>query len=138
MRPGGAAALVLVKDAHALGQVQRPLQPVRPVQRRRPPQPVDGEDLLRDRDETLCRHLLTDDRHWEEGSQIIRTDRLVGTRMEDGGRWLRQVGRQVVPGRRNGLLRQESEFAPASPHSFKFSLRPAPVPAIHCARRDGL
>ena len=52
VRAGGRDALVLVVDPRR--RAERLLQPVRPVQRRRPPQPVDVEHLVGDVDVPLA------------------------------------------------------------------------------------
>ena len=92
---GRADALVLVEDArlrpHGL------FEPARPVERRRTPEAVHVEDLLRDRDLRLLADLLQDQRHREERREVVRPDRLAGARMQHGLRRVRHVGDDVVP-----------------------------------------
>ena len=92
---GRADALVLVEDArlrsHSL------LEPARPVERRGTPEAVHVEDLLGDLDLRLLAYLLHDQRHREEGREVVRPDRLAGARMQHGLRRVRHVGDDVVP-----------------------------------------
>ena len=78
--PGRADALVLVEDPRA--RPDRALEPVRAVERRRAPEPVEVEHLLRDRDLGLLADLLQDQRHREERRQVVGADRLA--RCPDG------------------------------------------------------
>ena len=71
---GRADALVLVEDPRP--RPDRLLEPARPVERRRPPEAVDVEHLLRDRDLRLLAHLLQDQLHREERREVVRPDRL--------------------------------------------------------------
>ena len=105
VRPGRRDALVLVVDPGR--RAERLLQPVRPVQRRRPPQPVDVEHLRRDVDVPVLRHLLQDQIHREQRGQVVRADRLAGARMQHRRRWRRQVVQHVVPAGRELVLRQQ-------------------------------
>ena len=100
--PRRADALVLVEDPRA--RADRLLQPLRAIERRRPPQPPDVEHLLGDRDLGLLAHLLLDERHREERRQIVRPDRLAGARVQHGLRRVRHVGADVVPARRQPVL----------------------------------
>ncbi len=102
---GRAGALVLVVDPGR--GAEGPLQAVRPVQRRRPPQPVDVEDLVGDRDVAVGGDLLRDEVHREQRRQVVGTDRLVGPRVQRRGRRLGQVGDDVVPGGRHLVVAQQ-------------------------------
>src|SRR6516225_10371087 len=53
------------------GRIERPLQPARPIERRWPPLTVDFADWFGDLDHALGRHLLLDQRHWEQGLEIL-------------------------------------------------------------------
>src|SRR5205807_7796250 len=66
--PRRADALVFVEDAGA--GADRLLEPVRPEKRRRPPEAVDVEDFLRDRDLGVLGDLLPDELHREERRKI--------------------------------------------------------------------
>ena len=104
---GGADPLVLVVDPRR--RIERPLQAVRPEQRARPPLAVDVEDRSGDVDEPVRRDLLEDEVHREQRGEVVGARRLQGARMQ-GGRWrARQVGHEVVPGRRH-LRFVEDEF----------------------------
>ena len=95
VRAGRAAALVLVVDPRRGAQVL--LQPPGPEQRGGPPQPVDVQHRLRDRDVPFRRDLLLDQRHREQRGEGVRADRLVGARVQRRGRGRGQVGDDVVP-----------------------------------------
>src|SRR4029078_6503721 len=97
-------ALVLVEDPRGL--IGRLLEPSRAVERRRAPLPVDGPDLLRDRDARLGGDLLEDHLHREERREVVGADGLAPARMEDRCRRLREVGGDVVPGLRQLALAQ--------------------------------
>ena len=99
---GRAHALVLVVDPGR--GIERPLQPPRPVQRARPPLPVDFAHRPGDLDLALGADLLQDERHRKQRRQIVRSHRLAGARMQHRRRWLRQVRHQIVPVLRNVLL----------------------------------
>jgi hypothetical protein len=105
VRSRRAHALVLVVDPR--GRPQRLLQPVCPVQRRRPPQPVDLLDRRRNLDVPLLRHLLADERHREERGEVVRPDRLVRRGVQRRRRRRGQVGHEVVPPRRHRCLVQQ-------------------------------
>ena len=69
-----------------------PTAPPRPVARRRagaeegrgPPELVDLPHLVRDLDVALGTHLLLDERHREEGREVVRPDRLACARVQHG------------------------------------------------------
>ena len=95
-------ALVLVVDARR--SLERAFETASTVERRRPPLAIDRAHLLRDRDEPVRRDLLQDDLHREERREVVRSDRLSGTRMEHGRRRCREIGGDVVPGLRQPVL----------------------------------
>ena len=95
VRPGRRHALVLVVDPRR--GVQRLLQPVRPVQRGGPPQPVDVEHLVRDVDEGVGGHFLADQLHREQRREVLRAHRLARARVQRRGRRRGQVRDHVVP-----------------------------------------
>ncbi len=105
VRAGRRDALVLVVDPR--GGVERLLQPVRPVERAGPPQPVDVEHLLGDVDVLLGGDLLEDQVHREQRGQVVRADRLSGARVQHRRRRRRQVVQHVVPAGRHLALREE-------------------------------
>ena len=86
----GAHALVLVEDLRR--RLERLLEPVGAVERRRAPQPVDVAHGLRDLDPALLRDLLLDEGHGEERRQVGRADRLLRARVQHG-RQRRTAGR---------------------------------------------
>ena len=92
---GWADALVLVEDAGL--RSRRLLEPARPIERRRAPEAVHVQDLFRNRDLRFLADLLKDQRHREEGRQVVRPDRFAGTRMQHRLRRGRHVGDNVVP-----------------------------------------
>ena len=92
---GRADALVLVEDARLRSDGL--FEPARPVERCRAPEAVHVEDLLRNRDLRLLADLLLDQRHREEGREVVRPDRLSGARVQHGLRRARHVGDDVVP-----------------------------------------
>jgi hypothetical protein len=101
-----ADALVLVEDPEL--RSDRLLEPVCPVERRRSPEAVQVEDLLRNRDLGFLADLLHDQRHREEWREVVRPDRLAGARMQHGLRRVRHVGGDVVPAPRElRLIEQE-------------------------------
>ena len=51
---------------------QRFFQPFRPAERRRPPEFVNGQYFFRNVDPALLAHLLLDQPHGEDGSQVLR------------------------------------------------------------------
>ena len=102
---GGAHAFVLVVDPG--GGIEQALEPARPVERRRAPQAVDVAHLVGDRDPRLPADLLRDQRHREQGCQVVRADRLQGSRMQRRGRGLGQVRREVVPFGRDPVLGED-------------------------------
>jgi hypothetical protein len=79
-----------------------PSQPVRAVQRRGPPQPVDVEGSGGCR-RTLGRDLLLDEVHREQREQVVRPDRLPGARVQRRRR-RGQVVQDVVPAGRHLVL----------------------------------
>ena len=99
---GRRDALVLVVDPGR--RPERGLEPVRPVERRGPPQPVDVEHLGRDVDVLVGRHLLRDEVHREQGGEVLGADGLHGAGMEVRRRRGRQVVADVVPAGRHLAL----------------------------------
>src|SRR5205814_3863925 len=71
---GRTDALVLVEDARP--RADRPLEAACAVERRRPPERVEVEDLLRDRDLRVLADLLHDQLHREERREVVGADRL--------------------------------------------------------------
>src|SRR6516225_6266585 len=92
---GGAHPFVFVIDLG--GGIERPLQPARPIERRRSPLTVDFADRLGDFDRALGRYLLLDQRHWKQRFEILWSDGLQGPRMKHGLGRTRQIGDDVVP-----------------------------------------
>ncbi len=95
VRPGRGHALVLVVNPRR--GVQRLFQPVRPVQRGGPPQPVDVEHVGRDVDVGVGGHFLPDELHREQRREVLRAHRLERPRVQRRGRRRGQVGDHVVP-----------------------------------------
>ncbi len=95
VRAGRAAALVLVVDPGRRAEFL--LEPARAVQRSWPPEPVDVEDILGNRDVPVRRHLLRDQRGREQRRQVVGAHRLAGTGMQRRRRRRRQVSNDVVP-----------------------------------------
>jgi len=102
---GGTGALVLVVDVR--GGPQGALQPVGPVQRCGPPEPVDVPDGLGDLDLPLGGDLLLDDLQREEWCQVVRADGLLGGGVNDRRQRQRQIRQNVVPGLRQIPLLQD-------------------------------
>ena len=109
VRAGGRDALVLVVDAGR--GAERLLEPVGPVQRGGPPQPVDVLHLLRDVDVLLGAHLLRDEVHREDRGEVVRADRLPGARVQRRRGRSRQVVEDVVPARRHLVLVEQDLVA---------------------------
>ena len=112
---GRARALVLVEDPRP--RPDRLLEPVRAVERRRAPEAVEVEHLLRDRDLRLLADLLEDQLHREERRQVVRPDRLPRPRMEDRQHRVGHVGADVVPvPRKRGFVEQELRLRHRAEH----------------------
>ena len=92
---GRADALVLVEDARA--GADRLLEPPRTEERRRAPEGVELQHLLRNRDLGVLAHLLSDELHRKERREIVRPDRLPGPRVQHRPRGRRHVSADVVP-----------------------------------------
>ena len=125
-----AHAFVLVVD---LGRrIERLLQTPRPVQRRRPPLAVDIAYRVRNLDLAIGAHLLADQRHREQGRQVVGTDRLFGARVQHRRRRARQVGDDVVPGFGHAILAKQvfQGFAHVAP-----PLADAPFSSGHANKR---
>ncbi len=106
VRAGRRDAFVLVVDVRR--GAERLLEPVRPVQRRRPPQPVDVEHLAGDVDVALRRDLLEDEVHREQRGEVVGAGRLQRAGVQGRRRRARQVGDDVVPLRRHlGLVQHD-------------------------------
>ena len=103
--PGGRDALPLVVDAR--GRPERLLQAMGPVEGRRPPEPVDVPHGLGDVDPPLLAHLLLDDLHREQRSEILRADGLERARVDHRRERRGQVRLDVVPAARQVLLVQQ-------------------------------
>ena len=135
---GRTDALVLVEDPRA--GADRRLQPVRTEERRRAPEAVDLEDILRDLDLRLFAHLLADQLEREERREVVRPDRLAGTRMQHRLRRTRQIGADVVPAARKlALVEQELRSALRAnarlPHALRIEPRPRRC-RPECGRED--
>src|SRR5439155_5581787 len=92
---GRAAPLILVVDP--CGRLELPLQPGRPHQRGRPPEPECLLNRLRDVDIAFLGHLLLDQLHREERRQVLRTNGLLGGGMQRRAPGKRKIGLDVVP-----------------------------------------
>src|SRR3990170_709304 len=99
---GRAHALVLVVDARR--RAERLLEPPRAVERRRPPQAVEGAHGLGDLDPALLADLLLDQLHREQRRQVLGPDRLAGAGVQRRRQGGLEVGLDVVPLRRDVLL----------------------------------
>ena len=99
VRSGRRDRLVLVVDAGR--RTERPLEPLGPDERRRPPQAQDVEHLAGHVDPRLGRDLLADERHREQRRQVVRADRLPGPRVEGRLQRFGQVRGHVEPRRRD-------------------------------------
>ncbi len=97
VRARRADALVLVVDVRR--SPQGLLEPPRPEQGSRPPRAVHVDDLSRNVDVGLGRHLLFDESHRKQRSEVIRGRRLHRPRVEGRRRRRRQIRRHVVPAR---------------------------------------
>ena len=117
--------LVLVVDLRR--RSERLLQPVRAVQRRRPPQPVHVEHLAGDVDVPFRRHLLEDEVHREERREIVGPTgcRVPGCSGGGGG-----LGRSATRLYHCVGIRDSSSRilvgTSGTPHSFSRSQRRAP------------
>jgi hypothetical protein len=80
---------------------------VRAVERRRPPEAVDVEDFLRDRDLGVLGDLLADELHREERREVVRPDGLPGAGVEHRLGRRGHVGADVVPAPRQLRLVEE-------------------------------
>ena len=128
--PGRADALVLVEDPRPRARGR--LEPVRAVERRRAPEAVDVEHLVRDRDLRLLADLLQDQLHREERREVVRPDRLPGARMQDRLHRVRHVGADVVPAPRElGLGQQVLGLRHA--RSIVRPPRPPTTPTVRCS-----
>ena len=99
---GRADAFVLVEDPRTRPQLL--LEPVRAVERRRPPEAIDVANRIRDRHLGVLRDLLEDQLHREERRQVVRADRLSRPRVQNRLRPVRHVGGDVVPALRDRAL----------------------------------
>src|SRR6266478_5921 len=99
---GRAHALVLVVDVRR--RAEGLLEAARAIERRRPPQPIDVTDLVRDLDPALLADLLLDQLHRKQRRQILRPDRVLRPGVEHRRRRRLEVGLDVVPLRRDVLL----------------------------------
>ena len=102
---GRADALVLVVDPRRRAEVL--LQPAGAVQRARPPQRQQAEDLLGDVDPPLGGDFLLDEVHREHRGEHVRADGLA-VRPQRGLERRGQVGRQVVPLPRHLVFGQQN------------------------------
>ena len=105
VRAGRGDALVLVEDAR--GGVERLLEPVRAVQRRRAPQAVGVANGVGDRDLGLHRDLLADQAHREDRRQVVGPGGLARARAQRRQRRPREVGQEVDPVGRDRVLAQQ-------------------------------
>src|SRR5262249_53096514 len=96
---GRTHAFVLVVDARR--RLKRLLESSRAKERSRTPLLVDVEHRLRNLDFAFGGHLLHDERHREEGCEIVRSHRLQRAGLEQRRRRDGQIGEQVVPVLRN-------------------------------------
>src|SRR5205085_4208191 len=78
-----------------------------PEERRRPPEAVDVEDFLRNRDLGVLGDLLADELHREERREIVRPDGLPGAGVEHRLGSHGHVGADVVPAPRQLRLVEE-------------------------------
>ena len=101
---GRAHAFVFVIDLR--GRAQGLFEPVGPEHRRRPPERVDVEDLLRDIDPARRAHFLFDERHGKDGLEVVRSDGLLRARVERRLGQVRHVRHDVVPLGRYFLVRK--------------------------------
>src|SRR5438128_1121361 len=119
VRSGRADSLVLVVDLRR--GLELPLQPSRAHQRRRPPQPQRLLDRLRDVDVALLGNLLLDQLHGEQWREILRADRLTGSRVKRWAPRKWEVRLDVVPARRHLSLVEHDpvgDFGRANAHGF--------------------
>ena len=105
VRPGGRDALVLVVDVG--GRIERALESMGAIQRRRAPQLVGVANRLRNLDLGLGRDLLQDQAHREDRRQIVGAGGLLGAGVQRRRRVPGEVGHQVDPVRRDVPLAQQ-------------------------------
>ena len=105
VRARRAHALVLVEDLR--GRTQDLLQPVRAIQRRGTPEPVDLAHRLGDLHLALGGDLLHDQFHREQRREVVGPHRLQGAGVQHRGQRLGQVGLDVVPALRDAVLGQQ-------------------------------
>ena len=96
VRPGGRDRLVLVVDAGR--GVERLLEAAGPHQGSRTPEPEDVEHLTGDVDPRVGRDLLEDQRHREEGGQVLRARGLAGAGVQRRLDGLRKARHDIEPG----------------------------------------
>ena len=93
---GRAHPLILVVDAGRC--IQRLFQASCTVQWAGSPLSINVAHRLWNIDRPLGADFLHDGRHGEEWRKVIRPDRLAGSRVQNRGRGIWQVGDDVVPG----------------------------------------
>ena len=101
----GGSALVLVVDA-GLG-AERSFESVGPIHRCGTPQPVDLADFLGDLNPAFGAQFLLDEPWREDGGEVVCLDRLLRARVQVRGSRSGQIGRDVVPVRRDLVLGQQ-------------------------------
>ena len=120
VRAGGRDALVLVVDVR--GGVERALEAVRAVERRRAPQLVDLAHLLGDLDLGLGRDLLLDQPHREDRRQVVGAERLLGRRVKRR-RAARPAGRAAGSPSASGSRDSGSRYLTRLAHRGRDSMR---------------
>jgi hypothetical protein len=95
VRAGRAHTFVLVIDTRR--GVEQLLEPMRTEQWTGSPQPVDVEDATGNVDVPIGGDFLFDQRHREQGSEVVRAGRLERSGMQRRRRRLGQIGDDVVP-----------------------------------------
>ena len=101
---GRTDALVLVVDVGR--RLERRLQAVGAIERRRPVEGIGVAHRTGDLDLALGAHFLADEGHGEERREVGGPDRLARAGVQHRGRRRRQVGRDVVPDARDARLIQ--------------------------------
>ena len=104
VRAGRAAALVFVIDVG--GRIQRLLQTAGAEERRGTPLRVQLPHFAGNFDFPFVADLLQDQAHGKERGEIVGAERLEGSGMQRRSHRRGQIGGEVVPGKRNAVLRK--------------------------------
>ena len=137
VRAGGAHAFILVVNVRR--RIQRLFQAAGAEERRGTPLRIKLPHFAGNLDLALLAHFLQNQTHGKQRRQVVGTERLQGSWMQRRRHRRGQIGGNVVPGKRNAILRQvvldgfhaqilTAERAGAALPTPKISLRAPPLP----------